>query len=427
MTYRTINLPQEALGPTGSNALQTYTSLAVFLLGAIALVVPSGYSAGAALLLLGSMALLFKRKAPGLSQHDWAIIAVLLIYFAVCAAEVVWDGQSFRGFDKPSRFLLAIPALLLLLAYPPRAAYLWSGLAVGAGATGVWASWQKLIEGVIRAGGFTNTIQFGNLSMLLGILCLAGLGWAYIQPKARTWMTFLFIGACMGILGSIMSGSRGGWVGFPVVLWVLYQGYGRRLPKRWLVGLATVVLVGGLAVYAVPQLGVQKRVQQAFDDISLYVTQGNPQSSVGARFEMWGAAITLIPEKPIFGWGSLGYEQARDRLVAEGRFDPIITNYEHVHNEYLDAWVKRGVVGLIALLALYLVPLRLFAKRLQSDDLHLRALAIAGVLLPVAYMDFGLTQVFLAHNSGVMMYAFWLVVLWASMRNREKLISATGG
>lgn len=190
-------------------------------------------------------------------------------------------------------------------------------------------------------------------------------------------------------------------------------------------GMVSLILVGGLTVYAIPQLGVQHRIHLAFDDISRFVTQGDPRSSLGARFEMWGAAVTLIPEKPIIGWGELGYEQARDRLVAEGLFHPIIKNYGHVHNEYLDAWVKRGMVGLIALLALYLVPLRLFAKRMQSDDLHLRALAISGVLLPVAYMDFGLSQVFLAHNSGVMMYAFWLVVLWASLRNRENVVSTS--
>ncbi|MEC9483034.1 MAG: O-antigen ligase [Halomonas sp.] len=400
--------------------LSTYTSVATFLLVAIALVVPSGYSVGAVLLLLVTPILLSKKNRPVVGRQDWAVIGVLLAYFLVCAFEVVWDGQSSSGFDKPSRFLLAVPVLLLLLAYPPKAAYLWAGLAAGGIVSGFWATWQKLAEGVSRAGGYTHVIQFGNLNMLLGILCLAGLGWAYVQPRARLWFPFLLLGGVMGILGSLMSGSRGGWVGFPFVLLVLYQAYGRDLPRRWLASLAVVVLVGAAAAYAIPQLGVQQRVHQAFSDISRFVEQDNPTSSLGARFEMWGAAVTLIPERPIVGWGSQGYLQARDRLVEQGRFHPIIQDYEHVHNEYLDAWVKRGFIGLIALLALYLVPLRLFAKRMKSADLPLRALATAGVLLPLAYMDFGLSQVFLSHNSGVMMFAFLLVVLWASVRSRER-------
>ncbi len=423
MTHRAINFSLEEVGRTG--ALNTYTSLAVFLLGAIALVIPSGYSVGAAMLLLGSLVLLAKRPGLTLDRQEWAIIAVLLAYAAVSMLEVWWDGQSSRGLDKPSRFLFAIPALLLLLAYPPRAAFIWGGLATGGLATGLWAVWQKFALDMERALGYTSTIQFGNLSMLLGILCLAGLGWACLQPRARLWMVLLLAGAGFGILGSLLSSSRGGWVGFPFVLWVLYSGYGQSLPRRALAGLAAFIIVGSVAVYAIPQLGVQHRVHQAFSDIENFVEHDKVTTSVGWRLEMWRTAAILISEQPVLGWGSLGYEQARDRLIEEGVIHSSLVRFGHVHNEYLDAWLKRGVPGLVVLLALYLVPLRLFARRMREKDLQLRAFAIAGVLLPVAYMDFGLTQVFLAHNSGVMMYAFWLVVLWAAMRNREKAITVT--
>ena len=42
------------------------------------------------------------------------------------------------------------------------------------------------------------------------------------------------------------------------------------------------------------------------------------------------------------------------------------------------------------------------------------------MLLPVTFMDFGLTQVFMEHNSGVMMYAFMLAVLWGIYSQRIK-------
>ncbi|HSP32123.1 MAG TPA: ligase, partial [Halomonas sp.] len=52
---------------------------------------------------------------------------------------------------------------------------------------------------------------------------------------------------------------------------------------------------------------------------------------------------------------------------------------------------------------------------IHAANLEVRALAVAGVLLPVAYIDFGLTQTLMEHNSGVMVYAFWLVVLWSQL------------
>lgn len=402
--------------------MRHFTSLAVFLLGAIALIVPSGYSLGAVLLLLGSAWLLVARPGLGLARQDWLVIAALLAYACIGMLEAGWDGQGSRGLDKPVRFALAIPAMLLVIAYPPRLSWLWSGLALGAIGAGSWAGWQKLIEDVVRAGGYTHLIQFGNLSMLMGVLCLAGLGWAYVQPRRLPWLLLLGLGALFGIMGSLFSGSRGGWIGFPLILLVLYRGYGRDLSHYVNAAILSIVLGGALLVYLLPQTGVQPRVQAAFHDVEQYFVHDNPATSVGMRFEMWKGATQLIMEKPLTGWGDNGYRERKQELVSEGVLHHAIMQFGHAHNDFLDAFAKRGLIGLAVLLALYLVPLRLFARQVRAQNYELRSLAVAGVLLPVAYIDFGLSQVFMAHNSGVMMYAFWLAVLWGTFRAQLKAI-----
>lgn len=407
-------------------SMRLYTSLAVFLLCAIALIVPTGYSLGAVMLVLGSVVLLIKQPALGVRRQDWLVMAALAAYATVGILEAWWDGQGMRGIDKPIRFLLAVPAMLLIMAYPPRLSWLWSGLALGAIGAGVWAGWQKLFEEVGRATGYTYVIQFGNLSMLLGILCLAGLGWAFVQPHRKAWMALLLIGAVAGVLGSLFSGSRGGWIGLPFVLLVLYRGFGRHLPGMLKVGALLVVVAGGLVMYLMPQTGVQLRVHEAFNDVGLYISEGNPDTSVGARFEMWRGAYHLILEKPLTGWGENGYQQGMQALADNGVINDVVTQYGHAHNEFINAFAKRGVVGLAVLLAIFLIPMRLFASQITSVDLELRSLAVAGVLLPVAYIDFGFSQVFLGHNSGVMMYAFLLAVLWGifTVRSRDNCLFA---
>ncbi|MDR5907484.1 O-antigen ligase family protein [Franzmannia qiaohouensis] len=414
----------QALPVSPGSGMRIYTSMAAFLLMAIALVVPSGYSLGAVMLLLGSVVLLGKRGQLTLRRADLAIMAVFAAYALVVIAEAWWDGQGSRGMDRPARFLLAIPALLLVLAFPPRAGAIWAGLATGGILAGGWAGWQKLIEGVERASGYTYVIQFGNISMLSAILCAAGLGWALVQPRARLWVALLALGIAGGVLGSLFSGTRGGWVGIPVVLWVLYRGYGRDLPGKWKSLALVAVLVVGTMAYAIPQTGVQSRVGQAVNDIQRYVNQENRTSSVGARFEMWKGAAHLIAEKPLLGWGENGYQLGMQQMADDDVIHPFITTFDHAHNEFIDATAKRGLLGLAVLLALYLVPMRLFARQLAAPDMQLRAFAVAGVLLPVAYFDFGLTQVFLAHNSGVMVYAFLLPVLWAGFRARERQLAS---
>lgn len=398
------------------------TDVAVFLLTGIALIVPSGYSLGAVILMLAGTSLLIQLRLPKLTREDWQIVAVLCVYALVGIAEAWWDGQGSRGMDKPLRFVLAVPALWWVIRYPPRLSVMWTGIAVGGIGAGGWAGWQKLVAGVERAQGFTYVIQFGNLSMLLGVLCLAGLGWACIQRQHRLiWIALLLVGFLSGMLGSLFSGSRGGWVGFPFVLFVLYRAYGKHLAIWLRSSLVAAVIAGGIAVYAIPQMGVQERVYDAIEDIQRYASGENRSSSLGARFEMWRGASHLIIEKPLTGWGTQGYAQAMQVLGEQGAIDNQAAQYGHAHNEFIDAFAKRGLLGLLVLLALYLVPMRLFAKQLKATNLATRAVATAGVLLPVTYIDFGLSQAFLTHNSGVMMYAFLLAVLWGAYINQQRL------
>src|SRR5450830_477393 len=171
------------------------TSVCVFLFSALALAVSSGYSFGAVGLLLASMVLLWKRPRLGLQGRDYLLIATLLLYFSVYAANMAYHGDPMREFDTPLRALLAVPVLLLLLAYPPCAAAWWSGLSVGTIAGTALAMWQLLMLHTDRPDGSTsNAIHYGNVSILLGMLALCGLGWARQQRHARAWAILLIAG-----------------------------------------------------------------------------------------------------------------------------------------------------------------------------------------------------------------------------------------
>lgn len=178
-----------------------YTSLAVLLLGGLGLVVPSGYSVGAVMLLLGSAVLLVRRPSLALGRQDWLVIGAMAIFAVYSMLEAAVSGAGSSSIDRPSRILLAVPVLLLVVAYPPRLAWLWSGLALGAVLAGSMAGWQSLVQGVQRVEAFTHPIQFGNISMLMGMLCLAGLGWAAVQPRRRLWVALLLLGTLGGVLG----------------------------------------------------------------------------------------------------------------------------------------------------------------------------------------------------------------------------------
>ena len=389
-------------------------------MGALVLIVNSGYTIGPWILLLASITLIWRRPVLNLTGEDKLLMAILAGYSLIFVGQLLWEGASSRTFDRPSRFLFAVPVLLFVLAYPPKLSWLWSGIITGSVMTGGLAIWQKLVIGIARAEGHTNVIQFGNISMLFGLFCLAGIGWALVQPHAKRWIFLMLLGALFGALGSLLSGSRGGWIGLPFVFLVLYRAYGTLLSTRLRASIIAILLALVTLMYLVPKTGVQDRIKQGMQDVELYRSGENKATSLGARFEMWQGALTLIAEKPLTGWGWNGYHEGMQALVDKGQVIQFAAD-NHAHNEYLDNFARRGVLGVLSLLALYLVPLRLFAKRLKTSNLELRALATAGAILPVAFMDFGLSQVFFGHSSGVTVYAFWLSVLWGTLRAYEKI------
>lgn len=398
-----------------------FTSLAVFLFSALALVVGGGYSIGASLLFAGSAYLLWKRPTLSLTRADSALIGVLLLYFAAVSAITLFHADPGREYDAPLRFLLAVPALLLLLAYPAKPAALWSGLAVGACGGAAFAAWQFMEQGLPRAfASTTNPIQFGNASMLLGILCMSGIGWAQAQRQRFAWTVLMLLGSAAGVIGSLLSGSRGGWIAMPLCAFLLCvhcaSVHGRRYLYAGMLALAALLTTA----YTVPNSMVKTRMLDFLQEAHAFSNAGKVDTSLGQRLEMWSTAIVMAPERPLLGWGKQGYMERKRAMIAEGKFNADIGEYTNVHNEYLDALVKHGLVGLLAVLALFLLPLRLFARRLKHPRRAVHPYALAGVSLGICYMTFGLTTTFLTLNIGVMMLAFLTVILWSGLRAAER-------
>src|SRR5690606_3928124 len=104
-------------------------------------------------------------------------------------------------------------------------------------------------------------------------------------------------------------------------------------------------------------------------------------------------------------WNQNEYAQALNRQVSAGQLTPIALDFsDNLHNNYLQAWVFTGVPGLLALIALYAVPLWHFGRQLRAADLGVRVLAFCGTSVVVSYLCFSLTQAILRRNNGIMFY-----------------------
>lgn len=430
--------------PTSPAWLSTWMSASAALFFLLTLSAPSGYSLGSGLLLLGGGAVWWtsRRTAPrvphtlqsSLRAHtvaapwtteDRVLCTLLLIVFAINALAVLWHGDPGKYLDQGIRYLLVIPILVGLRRVRLRLDWLVIGLTLGLFATAGVAAWQTLGQGIERATGFvTSAIPFSDMSLTLAFWSLMGATLAAIRQRWG-WATLLLAGALAGIYAVVAAVTRGSLIALPILLILAGITLLSRAHLRLLLaGIAILSTAVALMLATLPIGQITgSRYADALDEWRAYNQQHKAASSVGARLDSWKAALISIPDRPVLGWGQAEYDTHLQNLITVGRIAPYTGTLANTHNQFLEVWLHQGTLGLSALLALLITSFWFFCRRLRSRVLTVRVLACCGAALPAAFSAYGLTQVILGRNNGVMFFLVSLVVLWAAMRQAEATVS----
>lgn len=401
--------------------LSTVASLGVFLVFALAFIIRSGYSYGATLLLLTSLYFLAHRPKPSLSQEDKIICWILFCIFAISTLTILIHGNNTSSIDQSIRYLLAIPIFILLLHTPARVTHIWLGIAIGVILSVGIARWQ-LAHGYDRAEGYMNIIHFGNIALMYGVFCGAGLMWASHQSRNKQqWQIIFSIAILASIYSMIASGSRGSWSAFPALAILAGVTFLSKSNFKKAVAITIGLVLCFGVLFAIPGTKMEARYKDAISDVTNYFVHHNPDSSVGARLEMWHGALLNIPQKPIFGWNESDYAAQIKTEVSAKNLAPIALKFtNNLHNNFIQILVFEGIAGLLPLLALYFISFYFFFKRIKSENFNVKILAFCGSALLTCFFFFSMSQAILRRNDGVMMFLLTLAILWGCMRNMEQ-------
>jgi len=128
----------------------------------------------------------------------YALVWPVLVYAMGSMLLGLHEQFAWRSLDAVLPFVFMIFGVWLLRRYKPCDAWLWCGIAIGALGAACFAAYQVLTVGG-RAGGYLHPIQFGNIALLLGVLCMVR---ALVHTRV-VWLNVLM------------------WVGFLLVYWLL--------------------------------------------------------------------------------------------------------------------------------------------------------------------------------------------------------------
>ena len=409
---------------TKQNWLATLINFTVTLFFLSIFIVKGGYNAAPVLLMLISLGYgvytLIKKTLLNLSKIDKYLIYSYLFYFITFVLSLSINGGKMRDLDSASRVVFFVPVLLLLLKYPIKTCVLSYSIPLGGIVSVCIALYDKFI---LNLNPDQNPrimhIQGGDISMSLGIFSLIIALYAYQKREVKLTVLSVIGGLC-GIVGSLLSTARGGWIALPLLLIIILWIYRYSLSKRFFLTFFGIIAVASVGISQMPNNRIMERIDVARKDIQLYLDNNDGNTSLGARFEMWKSAIAMAKEKPLFGWGIQGATEKRKQETKEKIATGNIGQFTHAHNQYLDDLSKRGIVGLLALLAVLFIPLRTFMKNLKTANNEIKLIATLGVAHILSVMVYGLSQGFLVHNSGTIFYFFLTIVFYAAIRTHQK-------
>lgn len=219
---------------------------------------------------------------------------------------------------------------------------------------------------------------------------LAMLSPLLLEHARRHWPAWAWVGAFTVTLGAVLiAGMRAGWLVMGLVLvvymWLMLKRENRDLRKASL-SIPVFVFSAIIGAYLVSPL-FQARIEQ-----SLIVTQGSAEAigkASNLRMPIFNTSLSMFNAHPVNGVGVRAFPKAYMEYAAED--DIHIRNSggksgaTHAHNLVLEVMADTGSIGLLGLVAGFLLVLRFWRKLTPArrNEAFPFALALALVLFPL--------------------------------------------
>jgi O-antigen ligase len=167
----------------------------------------------------------------------------------------------------------------------------------------------------------------------------------------------------------------------PVMLFLVYG-------KNVLKPLSAVLVIASVATVIAYQHSVtfKLRMDTTKESIEKMIYEQDYYSSLGGRMVIANHALTLASDNWVVGMGTADHTGAIQKKIQQENSDLtfISTNLAHPHNEYLNALLQFGVVGLIAFLN---IPFQLLRYRNEDHDKQIMFKLLGLSILLYALLD----------------------------------------
>ena len=412
------------------NSPKLFINASIFLFFTLLLMFPKGYNYGSTALLVLSILflcyLLYKRVSfLEVVKQNKAIFVVTTFYFLVSLFFIFFHEEKIKLIDNPLRAFLFLSVIVFIVYSSVKFDVLLYSIPLGSFISGVVALYQYYILSLESAFYNQMKIQSGDIAMSLGLFSFViAFHLLDINKHKKKLVAFVILFGIFGVLASLLSFARGGWVGIPILLLILIFLYRHLLSKK-------LLLLGGITFLCIISVVLTvnnkfvNRLSEAQYELKLYLSGDDKVSSIGERLDMWKIGSKAFLEHPISGWSLKELDYYKKDLSDKNIVTKASISFSHLHNQFIDESVKKGIVGGVAILGVFFLPLYVFytKQKNKQNNKRIKFITTLGIVHILSTMSYCVTQAFISHNSGNIFYFFVLFLFYAFMVNESATTS----
>lgn len=298
-------------------------------------------------------------------NREWLFYGLLIVFYLWAFLYCPWDGDVYFQHHLEQRLPLLAFGIVGLFGLNDRfsKAAMINAMVVMSVSSVLFlvfkTGWFALLHTSSRSWLLSVTrIQYINAHMGYNFFLISTLiGMWYLlfhaERKPLLWQKIIYpIAACIIFSALIYSDGRSGFfMGLAIIgMMSIVEIY------RWRKWVGT-----GYAVIALSVIVAVTTLHPRISSTSL---------TTDLRYSFWKAAGELIQEKPILGYGMSRAQEEFDQVNMKYTSEEIRmywtelhTHYVDCHNQYIQTTLEYGVIGLLLLLAIYLMPLYICWKK----------------------------------------------------------------
>ncbi|MDP8079675.1 O-antigen ligase family protein [Phocoenobacter skyensis] len=357
-----------------------------------------------------------KNKTFKIQPENKLLVITFISYFLLFVLSFILHNGKTNELDLPSRALFVLPLFALFTHIKIKPLWIIYAIIIACFIAGIVAGIQRFYLHIPYPFPQHLKIQAGDIAITLALFSLC-ISFYFYQLKNNILVIISSIAFILSFMASLLTLTRGALVGFfltiLVVMWLYRHLFSKKIITLFIIFL---IIVGG-ASYKIGE----SQWRSLNNNITNCLKHNKCSTSSGARLDMYKSAIRGMDEKPLFGWGLEGVKEMRKQHFEQGYISKLSSTFNHSHNQFLHDGSARGVLGLLALLAIFFVPFSLFLNGLKRSSNKLSQLfGTMGITHIIATMGYCLTQSFLSHNSGTMFYFTSVIILLSLQRIARK-------